>query len=268
MRPLPQHWQRASTEVEHEGRRFPLRIWGWSVESAADAAVRARHRLSVAVEQLTRGRQGFDYYPRSPLREEVLHEVRADDGTLLGVVTRNRMGVDVLNTDEVLVADVDLPAPRRKLFRTVEPDPGPALERIARWAAAHPDLGVRTYRTAAGLRVIITGLPSGPPDLEVLVALGSDDLYVRLCGLHETSRARLTPKPYRVGLPRIPVGWPYVDGMDRVAENWLSRYTRACSGHAVCELLSVTGPLPDRAPGALVDLHDRVTLASSGLPLA
>ena len=59
MRPLPQHWQLASAEVEHEGRRFPLRIWGWSAESAADAAMRAQHRLAAAVDQLTRGRAGF-----------------------------------------------------------------------------------------------------------------------------------------------------------------------------------------------------------------
>ena len=160
MRPLPEHWQLASAEVEHEGRRFPLRIWGWSAESAADAAMRAQHRLAAAVDQLTRGRAGFDYYPRTPVREEVLHEVRGADGALIGAVTRNRMGVEVLDTDVL-----------------------------------HPDLGVRTYRTAAGLRVIVTGLASGPPDLTALVDLGSDDLYVRLCGLHETSRARLTPKP-------------------------------------------------------------------------
>ena len=131
MRPLPQHWQLASAEVEHEGRRFPLRIWGWSAESAADAAMRAQHRLAAAVDQLTRGRAGFDYYPRTPVRAEVLHEVRGADGALIGAVTRNRMGVEVLNTDVLLVADVDLP-PQRKLFRTVQPDPRPALERIAR----------------------------------------------------------------------------------------------------------------------------------------
>ena len=91
---------------------------------------------AAAVDQLTRGRAGFDYYPRTPLREEVLHEVRGADGALIGAVTRNRMGVEVLNTDVLLVADVDLP-PQRKLFRTVQPDPRPALERIARWAAAH-----------------------------------------------------------------------------------------------------------------------------------
>ena len=268
MRPLPQHWQFASAEVEHEGRRFPLRIWGWSAESAADAAMRAQHRLAAAVDQLTRGRAGFDYYPRTPLREEVLHEVRGADGALIGAVTRNRMGVEVLNTDVLLVADVDLPAPQRKLFRTVEPDPGPALERIARWAAGHPDLGVRTYRTAAGLRVIITGLASGPPDLTTLVDLGSDDLYVRLCGLHQTSRARLTPKPHRVGMPRIHVGWPYLGGAERTAERWLRDYERACARRAVCELLSVTGPAPDGDASVLVDLHDRVTRATSGQQLA
>ncbi|KRE38828.1 hypothetical protein ASG73_00180 [Janibacter sp. Soil728] len=255
--------------MEHEGRRVPLRVWGWSIESAAEAADRARQRLAAAVEQLTRGRPGFDYYPRSPLREELLHEVRGADGALLGAVTRNRMGVDVLNTDVVLFADVDLPQQRKGLLRRkVLADPGPALARIAHWAAAHPRLGVRTYRTAAGLRVLITGLPTGPPDLGILVELGSDDLYVMLCGHHETSRARLTPKPERVGTGRIPHSWPYDAQTGPVATTWLGDYARACTGHAVCELLSVTGPPPDPDEVALVDLHDRVTQASSGLPLA
>lgn len=266
MRAIPRFWQPASAEVEHDGRRFPLRVWGWSTDSPTEASLRARHRLAAAVEQLTRGRPGFDYYPRSPLREEGLHELTAGE-RVVGVVTRNRMGVEVLNTDVLLIADIDLPQPRG-LFRRRAPDPSPALDVVARWAASHPAVGVRTYRTAAGLRVLMSGLPAGPPDLETLVELGSDELYVRLCGTHETSRARLTPKPYRVGMPRIPVSWPYVDGAERTAAQWLAAYSRACAGYAVCELLSVTGPSPGEGEAALVDLHDRASLAGSGLPLA
>ncbi|MGO4242361.1 hypothetical protein AB4028_00235 [Janibacter sp. RAF20_2_2] len=124
------------------------------------------------------------------------------------------------------------------------------------------------YRTAAGLRVIITGLASGPPDLTALVDLGSDDLYVRLCGLHETLRARLTPKPHRVGMPRIRASWPYLGDAQRIAEKWLRDYERACARRAVCELLSVTGPAPDGDAAVLVDLHDRATQATSGQQLA
>ncbi len=271
MREVPRHWAPASADVAHGGRRFPLRVWGWSFESAADAATRARYRLAAAVESLTQGRPGFDYYPRSPLREEVLTEIRGDAGELLAVVTRNRMGAEVLGTDAVLVADVDLPAPRRRgLFRrSAGPEPAVAArERIDAWAAAHPDRGVRTYRTAAGLRVLVTGDSAGPPDLETLVALGSDDLYVRLCGQHETSRARLTPKPHRVGMPRLPVAWPYPDGEADAVRQWLSVYAEKQREHAVCELLGAVGPAPEGEQAQLVDLHDRATAVGSGRPLA
>ena len=127
---------------------------------------------------------------------------------------------------------------------------------------------MRTYRTAAGLRVIITGLASGPPDLTAPVDLGSDDLYVRLCGLHETSRARLTPKPHRVGMPRIRASWPYLGDAQRIAEKWLRDYERGCAHRAVCELLSVTGHAPDADAAVLVDLHDRAMQATSGQQLA
>lgn len=270
MREVPRHWQPASEQVEHEGRRFPLRVWGWSLDSPADAATRARYRLSAAVEQLTRGGSGFDYYPRSPLREEVLHEVRDDSGGLVAAVTRNRMGAQVLNTDTLLIADVDLPRPRRRgLFRRREEDPGTAArQRIDAWAAAHPDRGVRTYRTAAGLRVLVTGAPAGTPDLETLVALGSDDLYVRLCGQHETYRARLTPKPHRVGMPRIPVAWPWDAEQEQSARSWLEHYATSGRDTAVCELLTATGPPPTGRQAELVELHDRATAATSGRALA
>ena len=91
---------------------------------------------------------------------------------------------------------------------------------------------------------------------------------MRLCGLHQTSRARLTPKPHRVGMPRIHVGWPYLGGAERTAERWLRDYERACARRAVCKLLSVTGPAPDGDASVLVDLHDRVTRATSGQQLA
>ena len=44
-----------------------------------------------------------------PLREPVLEEVEAASGAQLGVVTRNRMGCEVLCTDLLFIADVDAP---------------------------------------------------------------------------------------------------------------------------------------------------------------
>ena len=73
---------------------------------------RRRGAAASALERVAReGRlpTGHGYYPRVPLREPVLEEVEAASGAVIGLVTRNRMGCEVLCTDLLLIADVDVP---------------------------------------------------------------------------------------------------------------------------------------------------------------
>ena len=125
---LPQHWVTAEGFSPHLGQGGgTLTVWGWSSVSAADAQRVADERLAQALERVAReGRlpRGHGYYPRMPLREPVLEEVDAASGALLGVVTRNRMGCEVLCTDLLFIADVDVPE----------------LEEAANRASAGPDL--------------------------------------------------------------------------------------------------------------------------------
>lgn len=291
MRPIPRFWSTAEDDVRTPaGVTLALRIWGWSTTSLADAATVAAERLEQVRAVAVRGErlESWAYYPRLPLREETLAEVTSEDGTLLAVVTRNRYGAEVLNTDLLLIADVDLAeqAPGtgggggllRRLFGKSDPDPaGPppaqtaAVERIERFAAAHPDLGVHTYRTAAGLRVLVTGgdLPPGSSAAEsVLRELDSDPVYVLLCSAHETYRARLTPKPWRCGWTAKPVPWPYTGSATDRAARWLAGYTRRSEGVATTRRLSRTGPAPGPDEARVIALHDHVSRADQDLPLA
>ncbi|HLS65323.1 MAG TPA: hypothetical protein VK060_18235, partial [Ruania sp.] len=112
MDPIPQHWTTAEEDVQTpDGRRLALRVWGWSARSMAEAADVARDRAAELVQRLREGGplRRDSYYPRLPLREEVLSEVRDGEGTLVAAVTRNRYGAQVLNTDRLLIADVDSP---------------------------------------------------------------------------------------------------------------------------------------------------------------
>jgi hypothetical protein len=278
-------------------------MWGWSTTSIAEAAAVAADRLGAARTKVAGGQElaHWAYYPRMPLRELTLAEIVSPDEALLAVITRNRYGVDVLNTDLLLIADIDLPeesvnpaqrgAKRsgggwlsRMLGRTPEPaaEPQPqesepvppaelqALERFAEFASAHPDLGVRTYRTAAGWRVLVTGgdLPPGTPAAEaVLGALASDPIYVRLCASHQTYRARLTPKPWRVGHRPLTVSWPYEERADEVAQ-WLREYAERSASAVTTRRISVTGPPPSPEELQVIEWHDRATGASTDLPLA
>ncbi|WP_154402052.1 hypothetical protein [Ornithinimicrobium cavernae] len=290
MRPIPRFWATAEGEAsDSRGRALALRIWGWSTTSAADAAQVAAQRLTDVRARLASGAelQPWKYYPRMPLREETLAEITGADGRLLAVVTRNRYGAEVLNTDLFLIADIDLPEPARapgaggrllsRLFgRRQEPSaavPTPeqeALERVARFAAARPDLGVQTYRTAAGLRVLVTGgdLPPGTPASEgVLGQLQSDPVYQLLCATHQTYRARLTPKPWRCGHRALSVSWPYEERSGEAAQ-WQARYEERSAQFATVRRLSVAGPPPTDEEAQVIAWHDRVARATEDLPLA
>src|SRR5258708_17287312 len=66
--------------------------------------------------------------------------------------------------------------------------------------AARNGLAVRVYKTAAGYRAMVVNAgfdPGSTRSEEVLKEFGADPLYVRLCKMQQSFRARLTPKPWR-----------------------------------------------------------------------
>lgn len=287
MRELPRFWaqHQDTVDVPGEGERV-VRQWGWSADSLAEATRMAGDRVARLAEALRFSRPWDEYYPRTPAREEVLTELPGADGSLHGVVTRNRQGAQVLNTDALLIADLDLP--RRPKVRSSwvgrlfgrgpqpSPDPDETLirTRVGDLIERHPDWGARLYRTAAGFRLLVTGSgaqPEGPLASEVLAELGSDELYARLCASHRTYRARLTPKPWRMaGMRSLPVRWPPADAQrERRYREWVERYDRAAEAYATCRLEEQYGGTHrTEAEELLIRLHDRVTRAESGLPLA
>src|SRR5262249_27184930 len=106
---IPRFWATADgSGVGPRGERAVRRVWGWSMSSAAEALDVAHEQLRSAVANIGSGVRSQRYCPRVPLREPILDEVIVDGEQAL-VVTRNRYGAEVLNTDRVLIADVDLP---------------------------------------------------------------------------------------------------------------------------------------------------------------
>jgi hypothetical protein len=90
-----------------------------------------------------------------------------------------------------------------------------ARNRIAAYLARHTDWNVHLYKTPAGLRVAATHRlfqPTEPAVAEFFAALGTDPLYVAMCLNQQCFRARVTAKPWRIGMqshmrPR-PGVWP------------------------------------------------------------
>lgn len=159
------------------------------------------------------------------------------------------------------------------------PPPAPAdpataaTDRLRQWINNHPDWRVRVYRTHSGLRYLVTHALFSPTDPEAqaaMAALGADAQYVRLCQVQKSFRARLTPKPWRIGVENPPATFPYDDaGEEAAMRAWEARYEAAGQGRATCRFVEEMGggaEHPQVTP--LRTLHDERTRATSGLPLA
>lgn len=151
-----------------------------------------------------------------------------------------------------------------------------AERRVARLASSHPRGRFEVYRTPAGLRVLAVHDvfdPAGEAARALFVALGADKRYVAMCRRQRCFRARLTAKPWRIGIqghlrPR-PGVWPVSPERRPERAAWLSAYDAAAAGYAACrhERTLGTGAEHPRA-AAVRQLHDELCRSRSGLPLA
>lgn len=292
---IPRYWERAVTEVTvPSGQNREVTAWGWSETSIHEARARAEELLRRKVD---RARQGFprpapetrtdtgDYggYPDGPPREEIIREI-AGSSDVAALVTRNSYGSLVLCTRELMFIDVDLPPHRigqklgmiiGRLFgrRAVRSPEEEALEQIAGALEQSGPRRARIYRTHSGFRCAILDSPVDPTSREchdLLAAVGSDPLYVRLCQRQECFRARLTPKFWRCRAQRPPCRYPFPDAAAEAAyRRWEQEYERITADYATCRLIREIrhgSVYPNFAE--LIALHDELTGAETEQPLA
>jgi hypothetical protein len=276
---IPRFWARTKGDAtDPEGKKYDLHVWGWSQEGVTDALSAAERRLREIVGRLTRGESGDEYfYGRLPLREEILRTLSGEalEGEEV-VVTRNRYGAEVLNTARLPFVDVDSPpggASKGLLGFFKKDTTDPALTRIREACARHGRYGFRVYRTSAGYRVLATDLsmdPKSQATQDFLGSFGSDPAFMKLCRIQGSFRARLTPKPWRMDLPLPPNQHPREEGPGRTEfEAWLERYEDTAQEFATCRFLeSIGSTRPSARSRVLIEEHDRVTRATSDLPLA
>ncbi len=290
---IPKYWAHESKSVrDPRGKWMKLAIWQWSDQSVADAREQASMRIGQLVAKLQNGERLNRYsYGDRPLREEALQAIKTDRGHEAGVITRNGYGAAVLNTSNAMFIDIDFPnqggPSYPKLIPNV-PDPnGPipeqrALASVEEWAARNVGLGIRIYRTARGLRGLITNElldPTKDSTLDMLRELECDPLYIRLCREQGCFRARLTPKHWRCRMgappceypmPAPPSGYPWENAdAERRYRRWEQEYSAASARYATCRLIKQIGNPevhPDIAP--VLVIHDQMTGIQSNLPLA
>lgn len=151
-----------------------------------------------------------------------------------------------------------------------------ARKRIAGFIAAKPDWSLRLYRTPAGYRVLATHRPFSANEEDVqhfFSSICADPIYVRMCMNQHCFRARLTAKPWRIGIsehlrPRSGV-WPVQPELVAARAEWVARYEAEAAAFAACHYVDSmgSGVIHDSLQQA-VDLHDRESGALSGAPLA
>jgi hypothetical protein len=230
--------------------------WRWSDTSQEDAQAKADARAVELEKIIESGTRPDRYgYANRPLREERVEEQPGY------AVTRNAYGALVLNTERAMFVDVDF-------HDDPSQEPG-ALDSLRGLATQH-GLGTRIYRTAGGLRGLVTSAtfdPKAPATMALLKEVGCDPLYIRLCQAQASFRARLTPKPWRLEMRPPSVRWPFEDeDVEARFAEWLRGYDQKSRGHAVCTLVEHAGPQTiDAAVAPVVALHDARCLGTGTL---
>lgn len=262
--------------------------WGWSDESqelAKELGDSRAKNIGTLIGQKKIIRSESYGYSKTPLREEILEEIK--DENIKIIITRNSYGCEVLNTNNVIFIDVDLfvKAPKRSImdvllgrnrFNKLEAKNTLEIEKLKlleNFCKKNPDFGFRIYKTAAGLRYLVTthlNLPDQKIIQELFKSLDCDPYYAKLCLLQKSFRARLTPKPWRCGIDRPSIRFPY-ESIDQLNlhKNWLSKYSQVSKNFQTTSFVKTIGQAKvlDEIL-KVVNIHDERTIGGSNRELA
>jgi hypothetical protein len=139
-----------------------------------------------------------------------------------------------------------------------------ARRRLANFLVEHQDWNVRVYRTPMGLRLLVTHRPFRPSEPEVsefFRTLAVDPIYARMCLNQHCFRARLTAKPWRIGLPTHmrprPGVWPVAPEQLARRSAWVLAYERRAAEFAACKFIESMGSaVVHQRVHRVIDLHD------------
>ncbi|HEY1084178.1 MAG TPA: hypothetical protein VGE29_18075 [Prosthecobacter sp.] len=197
-------------------------------------------------------------------------------GAVVGIAQGN-VGVAVVGM--ILALAVGSPL-ALAIFRMQEKKSGGprerALAKIHRFSQAHPDWHLRVYETPAGFRVLVmhrTFAADDPAVHDLFDAVEADPIYVRMCHHQRCFRARLSPKPWRIGIrehirPR-PGYWPVKPEYLPARSRWIADYEEKAKNYAACRYLESLGSQEVHpAAAAMQIIHDELCQAHTGLPMA
>jgi hypothetical protein len=151
-----------------------------------------------------------------------------------------------------------------------------ARQRIDRFIAENPGWNFRIYQTPAGLRVMATHQTFSADDPAVarcFAALQADPIYALMCLRQQCFRARVSAKPWRIGMdshlkPR-PGVWPVSPEHLPARTAWIAHYDEKAQPFAACRFWAAVGSgVVDAAVAPVQQWHDELSKASLPLPIA
>ncbi len=176
-----------------------------------------------------------------------------------------------------LLLGVPLPGALRRAYVTLRGGhERVAIRRVRRFLSAHPGWRVRAYRTPAGLRLLALHRlfdPREPAVQACFDALGVDPVYARMCHNQHCFRARVSPKPWRMGLQRMrppySAAWRPEHAHLPARLAWVDAYQRKAQDYASCRYIETLGDGPvDSHADAVRELHDLLCQAQRDLAIA
>ncbi|MBM7839441.1 hypothetical protein JOC54_002721 [Alkalihalobacillus xiaoxiensis] len=283
---IPKYWAESEIDtLDSTGKRVVTSVWRWSDVSEAEAQSHANKAAAALTSRIEQGEplQNKYAYGHYPVREEIISS--HDD---LGyVITRNLYGSFILNSEDVMFVDIDFAQSsnasllkgikglfsRKKKAASEGSNETEAINQLKRWVDGDAKRGATVYRTYGGLRYMMTHQtydPSGQETEQILEELRCDPSYRVLCKVQNSFRARLTPKPWRFGMDRIPVRYPYRNEEERESlAKWDRNYKEKLEQWRTCEYVMTVGNKevpPEIAP--VQTMHDQATKAYEPFPLA
>ncbi len=259
------YWVEEKQLITIDGRPEEIKLLIGSQVSKGEAKREALSKAKEIEERIARRGRKEEY-------EVGIREYVADIIDESNVVSVCRYGAKILNTDEYTVLDLD---DYRKSFWDIfkRRDKLTKKERIVRKFEENikrfPELGAdfRIYETAKGIRVIGKSYvdPAARQNIGMMRKMGVDWLYIILSGKQQCYRARLSPKPYRLGIKTMKIRSPLVCETEEY-KAWAQMYEKASEDYAVVRIIKSIGVDFSRDP--VISYHDEHCNAEMNLKLA
>ncbi|MDX1972296.1 MAG: hypothetical protein SFY68_07175 [Candidatus Sumerlaeia bacterium] len=165
---------------------------------------------------------------------------------------------------------------RRLWIHQIETQYTRCMNALEEFAARHPQYRFIAYQTPAGFRLLFLHAlydPRSPEVKAIFQELKVDPQYARMCHNQACFRARLTPKPWRMGMKNRfsrPAVWPVQEKLQPKRKALLEEYNQRAGSYAACRFLKEWGEKNAADPTALgiQQLHDDLAHARTDLPLA